>query len=315
MSINDVLERNRAFARGRAASPLPASEKLPLAVVSCYDPRLDELLRGALGLAQGEAFLLRTAGALVQPSGGVIRSLAMAVFMFGVREVLVVGHSSCRMARFDTAEFVQTFRARGVPREAFGADDLREWAGAIASPRAGVARSVETIRTAAFFPRDLVVAGAVLDDSTGALEVVVQPGQPVPDEAPPAEPEHSVPIPAHGAPAQAEEAPAPPGAAPGARPPAEFERLAASMRRLLHVLESNAHWRDDVRRMRAELAQQRNPLVRYRIVEEFAREAAGSSREVAHELEGMRRDFEAARRLVSPGAGSRVLDWLTGGSK
>ena len=78
-----------------------------------------------------------------------------------------MGHAACRMAAFDTAAFIEEFRRRGVPREAFGDENLRTWAGAIPSPRQGVLQSVATVREAPFVPKDVRVAGAVLDETTG----------------------------------------------------------------------------------------------------------------------------------------------------
>ncbi len=186
MLLERILERNRAWVRERGAQPLPAVEPRELAVVACYDPSLDDLLLPALGLAPGEAFLFRSAGALVQAEGATRRSLALAVYMFGVEEIGVVGHSSCRMANFDAVAFIEAFRRRGVSREAFGPDDLRAWAGAMPSPRRGVELSVASILAAPFLPRDLTVWGAVLDDGNGLLEVVVPPGQAPALEAAPA---------------------------------------------------------------------------------------------------------------------------------
>src|SRR5262249_13115833 len=129
MHLDEVLKRNREFVRGRESRPLPAVEAIPLAVVACYDPRLDRLIWDSLGLAAADAFRFRTAGALVQSEGTVVKSLTLAIFLFGVREIVVLGHSSCRMAAFDTSAFIGAFRKRGVAREAFGNEDLRAWAG------------------------------------------------------------------------------------------------------------------------------------------------------------------------------------------
>ncbi len=251
--LDDIVERNRAFVQGRAPKPLAPVETLRLAVVACYDPRLDELFHPALGYPAGRTFLLRTAGALVQPSGATLRSLTMAVYMFGVTEVLVVGHTSCRMAQFQATEFIDTFRRRGVAREAFGPNDLREWAGAIPSPRRGVQISVGNILAAPFLPRDVAVAGVVLDDETGALEVVVRPGEAIVTMAAPAE------VPATGQSAEAPAAEPPPAAAAAAAAAAEAELptegevagLTADVREFARLLGSKQRWRDDLKTLQA----------------------------------------------------------------
>lgn len=183
MFLDDLLTSNRQYVGRREATPLPPLAEVPLAVVACYDPRLDSILRPALGLGEGEGFLFRAPGALVRPASSLLRSLALAIYLFEVRQVLVVGHTSCRMAQFSTAGFVESFRRRGVARDAFGGDDLRRWAGAIPDPKSGVLMSIGAIARSPFLPRDLVLAGGVLDDTSGRLEVVYRPGDPLPSIA------------------------------------------------------------------------------------------------------------------------------------
>jgi carbonic anhydrase len=77
------------------AAPEPAS--LPreparrLAVLTCMDSRVDPL--SDLGLARGDAMVLRNAGA--QVSDDVERSLRLAHQNLGVREIWLLAHSDC----------------------------------------------------------------------------------------------------------------------------------------------------------------------------------------------------------------------------
>jgi len=279
-ALHGVLERNRAFVRSREAQPFPPAPTLRLAVVACYDPRLDDLLPRALGLSPGDAFLLRTAGALVQPGGGVLRSLGMAVFLFGVTEIAVIGHAACRMAAFDAAEFIASFRKRGVPRDAFGADDLRAWAGAIASPRAGVERSIAAIAGAAFLPADVTVTGLVLDDATGELTRVAGPVSasraavspaPAKEPAPAAEPTEV-------------EAPAAEG----------LDEVLASVGSFLLSLESQPRWRDEVGRLRTDLSAAKDPAARLRLLDSFVRRASRDARPLVQSLEALHESLRRA---------------------
>jgi len=292
MPADRILERNRAYVAGRAARPLPEVQPIRLAVVACYDPRLDDLLLPALGLTHGEAFLFRSAGAQVR-SEGLLRSLGLAVYMFGVREVVVVGHTSCRMAQFDSRAFIDMFRARGVPREAFGASDLREWTGAIASPASGVRQSMSAIATAPFLPRDLAVSGLVLDDATGALEVVGRAEPAVPPAA--AEP----------APAPAPDRAGAPAEEPAAEEPASDE-LDASLREFALRVRSKARLRGDFDALRAEFGRPGHPLAKLRTLDTFARKASVHSRDVLEAYQRVQRalsaeprpDFERLIRLL-----------------
>jgi carbonic anhydrase len=319
MAFDEILERNLAFVAGREPVPLPPPERLGLAVVACYDPRLDPLLLPALGLKPGEAFLLRTAGALVQPGSASLRSLGLAVFMFGVTEVLIVGHAACRMASFQSSSFIEAFRGRGVPREAFGHEDLRTWAGAIPSPRQGVLLSAANIRAAPFLPRDVSVAGVVLDEPTGALEVVLRPGElPGAGTAPPemaallgANPEAELEAAFAGPPP---EEPAPPAAAPPARPgpvPAAADPLAQSVDAFVATLRARAHWRDALRRLRVELDKPGSPLAKVRMLESFARQAGGEAQDVVEAFERVKRQATGAGRTIEAREAAELLRQLT----
>jgi carbonic anhydrase len=285
MRLDSILSQNEGFVRGREARPLPPPETIPLAVVACYDPRLDALLYGSLGIDPGEVFLLRTAGALLQPGSSALRSLGLAIYLFGVTEVIVVGHTSCRMADFQSAAFIDAFRRRGVRREAFGQEDLRVWAGAIPDPRRGVAMSLANIAAAPFLPQDLLLAGVVLDDTTGALEVVVRPGET--PRAVTAEP-------------PVEEAAAQETAAEvETEAKAEVEiadPLAGALGELVHHLQAAPRWRDELRQVRRELAREKNPLAKLGLLERLGRKAAAESREV-------REAFARVQRATASSAG------------
>jgi len=86
---------------GPAAAPAPAPARDParqLAVLTCMDCRIDPL--GALGLAHGDAVVLRNAGA--QWSDDVVRSLRLSLGL-GVTRVHVLGHTDCAAYERDDA--------------------------------------------------------------------------------------------------------------------------------------------------------------------------------------------------------------------
>jgi carbonic anhydrase len=304
MNLEAILERNRAFVRGREARPLPPVETMPLAVVACYDPRLDTLIADSLGLGPGAAFLFRTAGASLKPDGTVMRSLAAAVYLFGVRDVVVLGHTSCRMANFDTTGFIDAFRKRGVSRDAFGGDDLRVWAGAMPDPRRGVAQSVESIHAAPFLPKDLSVAGFVLDDTTGALEVVVKPGESAP--VPPL-PEEEVEAPRAAA-AKAPEPPHPQEPEIVSAP----DPLADAVQGFVRSVTASGRWREEMARLKQEIAVQRNPLAKLGLLERFARRVGNESREAREAFARVQREASASGRLRDPQELLRIFRDLTG---
>jgi carbonic anhydrase len=74
-----------------AAASLPREPARRLAVLTCMDSRVDPLRD--LGLARGDAMILRNAGA--QVSDDVERSLRFAHENLGVTEVWLLAHSDC----------------------------------------------------------------------------------------------------------------------------------------------------------------------------------------------------------------------------
>jgi carbonic anhydrase len=309
MLFEEILERNGAFVRDRTPCPLPPPGVVPLAVVACSDPRLDGLLAPALGIGDGKAILLRSFGAVVAPSGDLLRSLALGVCLFGVSRVWVIGHKGCRMAGFESAPFIEAFRRRGVRRDAFGEGDLRAWVGAIPDPKRGVLSAIAAITAAPMLPRDLAVGGFVLDEESGALEVVQRPGEaPIPEAAT----LEAAPSPAVGpsgraetiepAPvAQAERADAPGGAEhhPPQPPVSGPPPLGLAVRTLANTL-SAARWREELRFLQSGLDEQVSPLQQIALLENFVRKAAAESRTVGEAFENLKRVVGPAGRRPGP---------------
>jgi carbonic anhydrase len=281
MQFDAILERNRSFAAGRGRKPFPAPVPREVAFVACIDPRLDGVLQPALGLAEGEGVLIRAPGALVAPGSGLLRSIGVTAYLFAVEEVIVVGHASCRMAAFDTTAFIDTFRRRGVPREAFGSEDIRAWAGAVPDVRRGVLASVATIAAAPFLPKDLRVGGMLLDEETGALEVVARPGEVVRVEASLHEGAEVASPPAEHADADSPL----PSTATGST-----DSLHDAARSIVRSLAAVGAWREDLRRLRTDLARQRDPRARMTLLETFVGRAAAQSRDVAEVLGRLKRE-------------------------
>src|SRR5215210_3300507 len=90
---------------------LPREPGRRLAVVTCMDSRLDPLRD--LGLARGDAMVLRNAGARI--SDDVERSLRMVNESLGVDQVWLVGHSDC-VAHGGEDRVAQEELRRGVER-------------------------------------------------------------------------------------------------------------------------------------------------------------------------------------------------------
>lgn len=173
--LNEILAHNERFVaeRERPISKAPAKK---IALFTCMDTRLVEFLEPALGIGRGDAKVIKNAGnSIIDPAGGVIRSLVVAVYAMGCEEIYVVGHRDCGMSQIDEPELERKMIERGVPREAIDAlqPSLREWVGAFHDICGNVRQVVETIRQSPLFPRDVPVHGLMFDPNSGRLDVVI----------------------------------------------------------------------------------------------------------------------------------------------
>lgn len=172
--LDDVLTENARFVlnQGRQITKTPAKK---IALFTCMDTRLVEFLEPAMGIRRGDAKVIKNAGnTLLDPNGGVIRSLVVAIFALGCEEVFVVGHRDCGMAQIDDADLEQKMIERGVPREAIAAlePSLKVWLGAFHDPAANVVRVAEMIRANSLIPRSVPVHGLIFDPYTGEIELL-----------------------------------------------------------------------------------------------------------------------------------------------
>jgi carbonic anhydrase len=107
----DVLAANESYARGFRLSGLLARAVRGLAVVTCIDSRIEPL--AMLGLAPGDAKILRNAGARV--TDDVLRTLVLADYLLGVDRAMIIGHTDCRMAAGDEDDVHAAVDAAGGP--------------------------------------------------------------------------------------------------------------------------------------------------------------------------------------------------------
>lgn len=133
--IDDILNYNRTFVERGDFEPYRTS-KYPnkrLAIVTCMDTRLTELLPAALGIKNGDAKIIKNAGGVIShPFGSAVRSLLIAIYELDVTDVMVIGHTDCGVQHMDGDKMLHDMRARGVTEQSiqmiryFG-EDLERW--------------------------------------------------------------------------------------------------------------------------------------------------------------------------------------------
>ena len=178
--LTEILAHNQQFVSSQGYKEFE-STKYPerkLAVLSCMDTRMTELLPAALGLRNGDAKMIKSAGALVMhPWGAVMRSLLVAVFELGVEEVMVVAHYDCGMRGLNPEAFLGAAREHGIPDERIdmlknAGIDLDQWLTGFDNVQDSVRHTVDTIRSHPLMPKHIAVHGLVIDPHTGKLDLI-----------------------------------------------------------------------------------------------------------------------------------------------
>lgn len=152
-----MLAHAAANAQQLAAAGLSPRPRRRVAVLACMDTRID--LFPMLGIARGDAHIIRNAGGLVTDDA--IRSLSVSQRLLGTEEVLVVMHEGCGLRGASEDDFRNALAADGaMPAWRIGAfDDLR------CTLRQGLAR----LRSAPELPQRERIRGLIFDPETGSL--------------------------------------------------------------------------------------------------------------------------------------------------
>src|SRR6476646_10758188 len=162
MSVTDELVKNaeryaETFDKGDL--PLPPSRKV--AVLACMDARVMPSL--ILGLAEGDAHVIRNAGGVVTDDE--IRSLAISQRLLGTEEIILLHHTDCGMLTFTDDDFKRAVQ-----------DDVGikpHWsAEAFADLDEDVRQSIARIKASPFIPNKDSVRGFVFEVETGKLREV-----------------------------------------------------------------------------------------------------------------------------------------------
>ena len=90
--IEQMLQYNKKFVEERQYEKFQTS-KYPdkkLAILTCMDTRLVELLPAALGIKNGDVKMIKNAGGMItSPFDSAVRSLLVAIVELGVEEIMV----------------------------------------------------------------------------------------------------------------------------------------------------------------------------------------------------------------------------------
>ena len=160
--FENFLKANQAYVELHGDLHLSIKPKTKVAIVTCMDSRLH--VAPALGLALGDAHILRNAGGRV--TGDMIRSLVISQQQMGTREIVVLHHTDCGAQTFNNKDFQEHLKCKlGV--DVSGQDflpfqDIDE----------SVREDMKLLRECPLIPEDVIISGAVYDVDTGSMREV-----------------------------------------------------------------------------------------------------------------------------------------------
>ncbi|KXL54008.1 beta-carbonic anhydrase 1 [Anaerotignum neopropionicum] len=178
--VRKMLEYNRVFVENELYSKY-ATSKYPdrkIAILSCMDTRMTELLPAALGFKNGDVKMIKNAGAQIShPYGSVIFSFLIAIYELGVDTVLVIGHDDCGVQILDGLNIVEKMKAKGITQEALAEAERNhrnpvEWLTGFGDVSQTVEKTVEMIQTHPLIYNGVEVYGFVMNPETGEVREV-----------------------------------------------------------------------------------------------------------------------------------------------
>ena len=157
-TTDELLANNERYAASFDKGDLPLPPAKKVAVVACMDARLNPY--GVLGLAEGDAHVIRNAGGVV--TDDVIRSLTISQRLLGTNEIVLIHHTDCGMLTFHDDDVKAQIEADTGIRPAFALEAFPDLEG-------DVRQSIARIKASPFIPNKDSVRGFVYEVETGRL--------------------------------------------------------------------------------------------------------------------------------------------------
>lgn len=179
--LEEILTFNETFVIEKEYEQY-ATTKFPnkrIVIITCMDTRLTELLPKAMNLKNGDAKIIKSAGAVVtHPFGGIMRSVILAIYELKADEVYIVAHHDCGMSSIDTEKIIGNMVERGIDKSLFktlkySGIDMKEWLHGFNDVNKSVQMSVDAVRNHPLMDKNVPVHGLVVHPDTGKLDIIV----------------------------------------------------------------------------------------------------------------------------------------------
>lgn len=175
--IDEILAHNKRFVESGEYKKYQTS-KYPdkkIAILTCMDTRLVELLPVALGIKNGDVKMIKNAGGMITgPFDSAVRSLLIGIVELGVEEVMVIGHTDCGVAHVNAEMMIRHLIERGVSQDhidmmRYCGIDFEAWLGGFETVEYSVAETVDLLRHHPLMPPGIVINGYVFHTDTGKI--------------------------------------------------------------------------------------------------------------------------------------------------
>lgn len=164
--IDEVVLANQEYARYHRLAHISPRPRRKLAVLTCMDTRLS---RSTLGLAEGDAHILRNAGGIVTEDA--LRSLLVSHHLLGTEEFMIINHTDCGLMGASEEEIRERIASRTGSRTGSEAAEPATFH-AFTDLDQNVRRQMGKLRSHPWVPQEVPVRGFVYDVATGRLREV-----------------------------------------------------------------------------------------------------------------------------------------------
>jgi carbonic anhydrase len=158
----DALKANSEYTKNFHDAELTGVAQKGLAILTCMDSRITPL--AVVGMHTGDAKILRNAGA--RATEDVLRTLVLATYLLGVKRILIMPHTNCRMAMGEEADI------HALIQKEYGVDTRSLEFRTVSNQIEALKIDVNRVRSYPFLNKGVVVGGAIYDVSTGKITPV-----------------------------------------------------------------------------------------------------------------------------------------------
>ena len=172
-AIIDANHRAAAGDQSAGLRPAEFADSLPIAALTCIDPRLNPLIPNVLGIPEDQFIWLRNAGNIITgPTSSTTRSLSLACAVKNAEEIVIIGHTDCLVCKTSTTQLLERLKNLGIERHMLP-DNLTEYFGMFSSERQNVIKGCDLVRNSPLIGLKIPVHGLLIDIETGKLEWLV----------------------------------------------------------------------------------------------------------------------------------------------